>query len=88
MRTPLKAAILCCVVTCAASAQSKAVGAFALKIADDHAKEVTDMKNGKGIMKAHIIFSSDGKLRTSHTAGFDITIRPVERVVVWERVGS
>jgi len=45
------------------------------------------MKNGKVITKVHIIFSSDGKLRTSHMAGFDITIRPVDRVVVWERVG-
>lgn len=75
-------------MTCAASAQSKAVGAFALKIVDDHTWEVTGMKNGKVITKAHIHFSSGGKLRTSHTTGFDITGRPVNRVVVWERVGS
>jgi hypothetical protein len=70
---------------CVSPIQSR--NAFALKIVDDHTKEVTDMKNGKVITKVHIIFSSDGKLRTSHMAGFDITIRPVDRVVVWERVG-
>jgi len=31
---------------------------------------------------------ADGKLRTSHATGFDITERPVDRVVVWERVGT
>ena len=34
-------------MTCAASAQSKAVDPFALEIVDDHTKEVTGMKNGK-----------------------------------------
>jgi hypothetical protein len=63
------------------------VDAFALKIVDDHTYELTDMKDGKVTTKAHITFSSGGKLRTSHTTGFDITGRPVDRVVVWERVG-